>query len=208
MSDVVHSRGKPLTVENVKEAQTVIIWGKDLASTHKDWIPFLGDKNLIVIDPETTDLAQNAHLHIRIKPKSDLYLALLLSRFLIIEGSHDKEFLEQHAQNYEEFYELTQSVRVKSTLESINVTLGQLGDCLELLRDRRTVIIVGAGVKNPQNGDDALHAIDAFAMILGLFGKPGYGIGFLGSDAKENESFFSGEFEFMDEIDLGISLVH
>lgn len=206
MSYSIGFREKPLTLDDLKDTQTVVIWGKDLVSTHKDWLPCLADKYLIVIDPECTDLAQQAHLHIQIKPQYNLHLALLLSRFTIIEGSHDKEFLDQHAQNYEEFYELTQSVRVKTTLEAMGVSLGQLGEFLELLRERRAVIIVGPGVKNSENGDETLNAIDAFAMISGLFGKHGCGIGFLGD--KVDESLFSGKFEFMDEVDLGFSNIH
>jgi len=188
--------------EALQKAEVVMVWGVDLYSTHLEWIPFLEEKRIILIDPFSTPLSEKADLHIQIKPYCDVHLALLLSRFTIIEGSHDKEFLQKYADNYEEFYELTQSLRIKSTLESIDVTLGQIGALLELIRDKKTMILVGSGVQKSQNGAETLEAIDAFGMICGLFGKEGSGVHFLGKTVEGLTSLFRGTFEFMEEVDL------
>ena len=82
------------------------------------------------------------------------------------------EFLEKHAPGYEDFYELTQTVRIKATLDTIDVTLGQIGAVLSLIQGKKTVILVGAGVQKYRNGADVLRAIDGFGALLGLFGKP------------------------------------
>ena len=180
---IVLGRGvnHPLSAEMIDASEVVIVWGRNPHITHSHILPFLKNKKIIVIDPVKTVLAQSADLHIQIKPRGDLHLALLLSRFCIIEGSQDKEFLESFGNDYKEFYELTQSVRIKSTLEAIDVSLGQIGTVLELIRDKKTVILVGSGVQKYQNGADVIRAIDAFGAILGLFGKRGSGVGFLGS---------------------------
>lgn len=180
---IVLGRGvnHPLSAEMIDASEVVIVWGRNPHITHSHILPFLKNKKIIVIDPVKTVLAQSADLHIQIKPRGDLHLALLLSRFCIIEGSQDKDFLESFGSDYKEFYELTQSVRIKSTLEAIDVSLGQIGAVLELIRDKKTVILVGSGVQKYQNGADIMRAIDAFGAILGLFGKRGSGVGFLGS---------------------------
>jgi anaerobic selenocysteine-containing dehydrogenase len=174
----------PLSPEMISEAETVIVWGRNLHTTHSHLIPFLKDKKIIVIDPIKTALAKAADLHIQIKPRCDLHLALLLSRFSIIEGLQDQEFLENCGSEYKEFYELTQMVRIKSTLEFIDVSLGQIGSILELIREKKTVILVGAGVQKYDNGAEVLRAIDAFGALLGLFGKTGCGVSFLGSSLE------------------------
>ncbi len=191
-----------LSFDEMKETEVVLVWGKDLESTHSHWLSVLNEKKIIIIDPMGTSLSERADLHIQIKPHCDLHLALLLTRFTIIEGSHDKEFLQKYANNYEEFYELTQTLRIKSTLESINVSLGQIGALLELIREKKIMILVGSGVLSPQNGDETLEAIDAFGMILGLFGKEGSGVHFLGKTVEGLELPFRGSFEFMEEVDL------
>ena len=174
----------PLSPPMIDEAEVVVVWGKNPHSTHSHLLPFLKNKKIIVIDPIKTALAQSADLHIQIKPHCDVHLALLLSRFAIIEGLHDKEFLDEHASGYEEFYEVTQNLRIKATLQSIDMTLGQIGSILEMIRGKKTVILVGVGVQKYRNGSEVVRAIDGFAALLGLFGKPGCGVSFLGSSKE------------------------
>ncbi|MBN2870886.1 MAG: molybdopterin-dependent oxidoreductase [Campylobacterales bacterium] len=169
-----------LSPQMIGESEAVIVWGRNPHVTHSHLLPFLEGKTLIVIDPVQTQLAKKADLHIQIKPHCDLHLALMLSRFAMIEGSHDTEFLEKHASDFEEFYELTQTVRIKATLDAIDVSLGQIGTLLSLIHGKRTVILVGAGVQKYRNGAEVLRSIDAFGAILGLFGKSGCGVSFLG----------------------------
>ena len=173
-----------LSPDIINEAQVVIVWGRNPHVTHSHILGALKNKSIIVIDPVKTQLTKTADLHIQIKPHCDMQLALLLSRFVIIEGSHDEEFLEKYGSEYQELYELTQTLRIKSTLEYIDVTLGQVGSILELIRGKKAVILVGTGVQKYRNGAEVLRAIDAFGAILGLFGKPGCGVGFLGSSTQ------------------------
>jgi anaerobic selenocysteine-containing dehydrogenase len=191
-----------LSYDTLQEAEVVVVWGMNFMKIHPDWFPYLKNKSIIIIDPAESLLSEVADLYIQINPHCDLHLALLLSRFTIIEGSHDQEFLQKYADNYEEFYELTQSLRIKSTLESINVSLGQIGAFLELIREKKILLLVGSGVLCPQNGNEALEAIDAFGMLLGLFGKEGCGMHYLGKIDEGLGLPFRGSFEFMEEVDL------
>ena len=183
---IISGRGVnyPLSPSMIDEAEVVVVWGRNLHTSHSHLLPFLKNKKIIVIDPIKTSLAQSADLHIQIKPHCDVHLALLLSRFTVIEGLHDKEFLEEYASQYKEFYELTQTVRIKATLDAIDISLGQIGSILELIRGKKTVILVGVGVQKYRNGSDVLRAIDGFAALLGLFGKGGCGVSFLGSSKE------------------------
>lgn len=179
---VVSGRGKNeiLSPEMIKESEVVIFWGRNPDTTHSHLLPFLKGKKIIVIDPIRTSIAKRADLYIQIKPRCDLHLALLLSRFAMIEGMHDKDFLDEYASGYNDFYELTQTVRIKATLDKIDVTLGEIGSVLELIRGKKTAIFVGVGVQKYRNGSDVLRAIDSFGAILGLFGKRGCGVSYVG----------------------------
>ncbi len=170
-----------LSPQMVRESEVVIFWGRNPHTTHSHLLPFLEDKTIIVIDPIKIQMAKKADLHIQIKPHCDLQLALLLSRFAVIEGLHDETFLEEHTSGYRDFYELTQTLRIKVTLESIDVTLGEIGAVLELIKGKKTAILVGVGVQKYRNGSDVLRAIDGFGALMGLFGKVGSGVSFLGN---------------------------
>ena len=183
---VIEGRGhnKLLPPEEIAKSEVVIVWGRNLHTTNSHLLPVIKDKTIIVIDPVKTKLAQEADFHIQLKPKGDLYFALMLSRFAIINGMEDEAFLEEHASEHDDFYELTQTVRIKAILDSIDVTLGDLGKVLELIKGKRTVILAGVGIQKYRHGADVIRAIDSFGAIMGLFGKEGCGVNFLG-DSQE-----------------------
>jgi len=190
---IIEGRGhnKLLPPEQIEKAEVVIVWGRNIHTTNAHLLPHLKDKTIIVIDPVKTQMAEQADFFVQIKPKGDLYLALMLSRFVIINGMEDIAFLEEHASEYEEFYELTQTVRIKAVLENIGVSLGDVGTILEMIRDKRTVILAGVGIQKYRHGADVMRAIDAFGVLLGLFGKEGCGVNFLGNSKEGIELPFS-----------------
>lgn len=183
---ILLGRGKNeiLAPHMIGESEVVVFWGRNPHTTHSHLLPFLEGKTIIVVDPVKTSIAQKADLHIQIKPHCDLQLALLLSRFAIIEGIHDEEFLEEHASEYNDFYELTQSIRIKATLDSIDVTLGEIGSMLEMIKGKKCALFIGVGVQKYRNGADVVRAIDGFGAVMGLFGKKGCGVSYLGDSLR------------------------
>jgi len=180
---IVASRGvnRFLPLEQIQKSEVVIIWGRNVTVTNSHLMPYVKDKTIIVIDPIKTKIAKMANLHIQIKPRSDFYLAILLSRFIMMEGAEDKEWLEKFAPEFEDFYDFTRGFRIKSILEYIGLSLNDIGDLLLSLQNKRVVFIVGAGVQRHEIGDSTLRAIDALAATLGLFGKEGGGVSYLAS---------------------------
>lgn len=189
---IIEGRGsnKNMPLSEIEKSEVVILWGRNPHVTNSHLLPLLKDKTLIVIDPRKIESARNADLHIQLKPHGDLYFALLLCRFLHIENECDLEYLEEYAPEYEELYELTQTVRIKATLDDIDVTLGQIGALLELVKGKKTAIVCGVGIQKYSDGADIMRAIDAFAVMLGLFGKEGCGVAYLGDSKEGIESPF------------------
>ncbi|MDP3300356.1 MAG: molybdopterin-dependent oxidoreductase [Sulfuricurvum sp.] len=173
-----------LSPQMINASEVVIVWGRNPHVTHSHLLGSLKNKTIIVIDPLQTQLAKTADIHVQIKPHCDLQLAVILSRFLVSGDMHDKVFLEKYGNKYPEFYQLTQKLELITTLQAIDVTMDQIGSVLELIRGKKTVILVGVGVQKYRNGAEVLRAIDAFGAMLGLFGKIGCGVGFLGSSTQ------------------------
>ncbi|MDQ1267903.1 MAG: hypothetical protein QG560_546 [Campylobacterota bacterium] len=180
---ILEGRGsnKNMPLHEVAKSEVVIFWGRNPHTTSSHLLPLIKDKTIIVIDPIKTKMAKAADLHIQLKPHTDLFLAMLLSRFLHIENGFDEEFLEEFASEYEDYYELTQNIRIKAVLDSMDVSLGQLGDLLGAVKDKKVAIVCGVGIQKYSDGVDVMRAIDAFAAMLGLFGKEGCGVSYLGS---------------------------
>ncbi|TKI69549.1 molybdopterin oxidoreductase [Sulfurimonas crateris] len=190
---IIEGRGsnKNMPISEVAKSEVVIFWGRNPHATSSHLLPLIKDKAVIVIDPVKTKMAKMADLHIQIKPNCDIYLAMLLSRFLHIENGCDEEFLEEFASEYEDYYELTQNIRIKATLDQIGVSLGQIGDILATVKERKVAIVCGVGIQKYSNGVDVMRAIDAFAAMLGLFGKEGCGVSYLGASREGMESPFN-----------------
>ena len=189
---IIEGRGsnKNMPLGEIAKSEVVIIWGRNPHTTSSHLLPLLKGKTLIVIDPIKTDIAKMADLHIQIKPHGDMFLALLLTRFLHIEGSCDAECLENFGSEFEDFYELTQTVRIKAILDMIDVSLGQIGDILYMIQDKKVAVVVGVGIQKYRDGADVMRAIDAFAFSAGWFGKEGCGVAYLGNSKEGIESPF------------------
>ncbi|MCK9492229.1 MAG: molybdopterin-dependent oxidoreductase [Sulfurimonas sp.] len=174
--------------KDIKESDVVIFWGKSPDLSKPELLEELKNKKIIVIDPIKTEVAKIADLHISIKAKGDFFLAMLLCRFLHIYDHADEDYLQKHTDGFEDFYELTQSIRIVSTLKEIDVDLGEIERVIELVESKKVAIVCGAGVQKCIDEADILRAIDAFGVMLGLF---------------EDDSFDtpSGKFEFLDEHD-------
>jgi len=183
---IIEGRGsnKNMPLSEIEKSEVVILWGRNPHTTSSHLLPLLKDKTVIVIDPVEIKIAQTADLYIQIKPHTDLYLAMMLTRFLHINDVCDEKFLEEYASEFEDYYDLTQSIRIKATLEDIDVTLGEIGNIIELVKGKKVAIVCGVGIQKYSDGADVLRSIDAFAVALGLFGKEGCGVAYLG-DSKE-----------------------
>ncbi|HIP14392.1 MAG TPA: molybdopterin oxidoreductase [Sulfurimonas autotrophica] len=189
---IIAGRGsnKNMPLSEIEKSDVIIFWGRNPHTTSSHILPLIKDKKIIVIDPVKTKIAQIADLHVQIRPHTDLYLALLLTRFVHINDSLNEEFIEKYASEFEEYYELTQGVRIKATLENIGVTLGNIGDILEYTIDKKVAIVCGIGIQKYRDGADVMRSIDAFAVSLGLFGKEGCGVAYLGNSKEAIKSPF------------------
>ena len=183
---IVEGRGsnKNMPMSEIAKSEVVIIWGRNPHTTSSHLLPLLKGKKLIVIDPVETQVAKMADLFIQIKPHTDMYLALLIVRFLHINNYCDDDYLQEYASESEEYYELTQTVRIKSMLENIGVSLGQVGTILEMIVDKKVAIVCGVGIQKYRDGADIMRSIDAIAVHLGLFGKEGSGVAYLGNSKE------------------------
>jgi len=178
---ILEGRGvnKGLPLEQIEEAEVVLIWGRNVTVTNAHLMPLLEGKEIVVIDPVKTAIAKKADFHLQIKPRTDFYIAVMLARFVFMEDGQHNEWLEEFASEHEDFYDFTREHRIKPILEYCGTHLGEMGKVLEHMRNKKVVFLVGTGVQKYSIGHAALHAIDSLAATLGLFGKEGCGVHYL-----------------------------
>ncbi len=175
---------RQLPPEQIAEADVVVVWGRNLTVTNSHIMPYIKGKTLVVIDPIRTSIAKRADMHLQIQPRSDFLLAIMLARFVTMENAEDSAWLEAHAEDFEDFYEFTQGFRMVPALRSIGTDLQEIGALLNLILGKKVVFLVGAGPQKYTNGHAVFWAIDSLAATLGLFGREGCGVSYLGSTTQ------------------------
>ena len=163
----------------VKNSEIVIVWGRNSSITNSHMLPALKGKKLIVIDPRVTDIAKKADIHVQIKPRADIYLAMFLSRLAYMEQMEDSEFIEKRCENFDYFLDEINGIPIVEFMNKSGVDLATIGKILSLIEGKKVSILVGIGVQKYSFGHSVLRAIDSFAALLGLFGKEGCGVGFI-----------------------------
>lgn len=200
---IIEGRGsnKNMPYSEIAKSDVVVFWGRNPHVTSSHLLPLIKGKEIIVIDPIETQIAKMADLFLQIRPHSDSYLAMLLVRFLHINESCDEEFIEKYASEFEDYYELTQNVRIKAVLEEIDVTLGDIGRFIEMVEGKKVAIVCGVGVQKYRDGADVIRSIDAIAVALGLFGKEGCGVAYLGASRAGIENPFEAQAKRVSKVD-------
>ncbi len=178
---VEEGRGANLSMpfEEIAKAEVVVVWGRNIESTNSHMMPFIKDKIIIVIDPVKTEIAKKADLHVQIKPRSDLFVAILMARFAYIDIMEDEEFIEERSEEWDYFVDFIRTFPMKKLMRRCGVDVNDILTALLLIQGRRTAFLVGVGVQKYGHGHSVLRMIDSFAAMMGKFGKEGSGVSYL-----------------------------
>jgi anaerobic selenocysteine-containing dehydrogenase len=189
---VVEGRGLSLSMppEEIAKAEVVVVWGRNIETSNSHIMPFIKKKIIIVIDPVETEIAKKADLHLQIKPRSDLFVAMLMARFAYIDIMEDEEFIEKRGEEWDYFVDFIRSFPMKKLMRRCGVDVSDILTALLLIQGRRTVFLVGVGVQKYSHGHSVLRMIDSFAAMMGKFGKEGCGVSYLGDSGYGFENPF------------------
>ncbi len=190
---VVEGRGESLSMpfEQIAKSRIVVVWGRNLSVSNSHFMELVKDKILIVIDPVKTELAKKAALHLQVRPREDFALATLLARFVYIEQIENYAFIDKFTADFDYFVELIRSFTVKELTDRTGLELEDVLTALMLIKDEPTTILVGVGVQKYAHGASVLRMIDSFAAMLGLFGKEGCGVSYMGNSGLGFREIFA-----------------
>ncbi|MBE3086791.1 MAG: molybdopterin-dependent oxidoreductase [Bacteroidetes bacterium] len=168
---------------DLKNAKTIIIWGKNPAETNIQEIAFIAGakengSRIIVIDPLRTPTADKADILFSPKAGTDAALALAIAWVLIKEDLIDLNFIEKHVKGFDEF---SQSLRI-SPVEAEKITGIPVGNIIELAyiigKEGPVTILPGYGLQRHLNGGQTIRSILSLSVLTGNIGKPGSGFNY------------------------------
>ncbi|MCL6495003.1 MAG: molybdopterin-dependent oxidoreductase, partial [Ignavibacterium sp.] len=159
----------------------VLVWGSNLYQTNEEGIMGaqlrrVKDKgaNLIVIDPRKTPLAAQADLWLRVKPGTDLALALGILKIIIEEDLVDREFVEKWTIGYQE---LKENLKNYSLAEISKITWIPEEEIKEAARlyglTKPACIQWGNALEHTVNSVQCARALVILAALTGNLDRPG-----------------------------------
>ncbi|MFW6102270.1 MAG: molybdopterin-containing oxidoreductase family protein [Chloroflexota bacterium] len=177
----------------------VISWGANDAETHflrhKDLVQAV-DKGakLIAIDPRETKVTRMAELWLRIRPGSDLALALAMINVIINEGLYDKDFVDTWTVGFDKLKTHVQDYPADKVAEITWIPADLIVKAARLYATNRPGHIEwGNALDHNLNSFQTSRAISILMAITGNLGVPGgeiesCGSGFGFGDTESSES--------------------
>ncbi|MEO5822778.1 MAG: molybdopterin-dependent oxidoreductase [Vicinamibacteraceae bacterium] len=175
--------------EDYPAARLIVLWGVNPSASGIHLVPFLREAQrkgatLIVVDPRRTALANQADLHVALRPGTDLPVALALHRFLFDRGLADDTFLRDHATGVAELRAAAEpwTIARAAAIADVDVeTLEQFARLYAALSP--AVIRCGWGLERNRNGGHAAMAVLGLPAVAGKFGVRGGGYSMSNSGA-------------------------
>jgi len=131
---------------------------------------------LIVVDPRKTQTAAVAHLHLALKPGTDVVLNNALARLLIEAGHEDRAFLADHTEGYEVLREHVMKTTISQAAALCDVPERDLRTAAGWIGESSGLMTLWAmGLNQSAVGVDKNLSLINLNLLTGKIGKPGSG---------------------------------
>jgi assimilatory nitrate reductase catalytic subunit len=152
---------------NLPEQHPIIYWRMHEAREKRKF-------PLIVVDPRVTMLAQNADMHLPIKPGTDVVLLNSIAHVILQEGLQDQAYIEAHTEGYPAFRELVEQCDPVSAAKICGIDEDTIRNVARLYANAPSAMTIWTmGINQSTHGSDGVVAINNLNLITGNIGKPG-----------------------------------
>ncbi len=168
--------------EDMARSELVVIWGGNPVSTQVNVMTHVAQAKkrngakLVVIDPYRTGTAQQADLHLALRPGTDGALACAVMHVLFRDGHADRDYLRDHA---DDVVELEAHLESRTPAWAAGVTgldVEEIEAFAALYGEtKRSYVRFGYGFTRSRNGAAAMHAASALPIVTGAWRHPGGG---------------------------------
>ncbi len=166
----------------VVESDLIVVWGGNPVSTQVNLMTHIAQARkkrgakLVVIDPYRTPTAENADLHLPVRPGTDGALACAVMHVLFRDGYADRAYMAKYTDVPDE---LAQHLSTRTPEWASAITGLSVEDITAFARlygqTKRSYIRVGYGFSRTRTGSAQLHAVTCLPSVTGAWQFPGGG---------------------------------
>ena len=169
---------KGVDAREIAKSELVVVWGGNPVSvmTHIARAKKANGAKLVVIDPYRTGTAEQADLHLALKPGTDSALACAVIHVLLREGLADRDYLARYS-DWNEQVEAHFVARDPAwAAEITGLTVAEIEDFARLYGStKKSYLRVGYGFSRSRNGAANLFAASCVPTVSGAWQHEGGG---------------------------------
>jgi len=170
------------SVGELEDADCILIIGSNTTEAH----PIVAlrlkaaaakGKSIIVADPRSIDMVRFAGLHVRQRSGTDVALVNAMMNVIIAEDLHDKEFIRERTEGFEELRECVAEFTPERAEAVTGVPAGDIRRAARTYaRAERAAIVYSMGITQHTHGTDNVLVLASLAMLTGNVGKLSSGV--------------------------------
>ncbi len=168
--------------QEMLESDLIIVWGGNPASTQvtaMHWIAKARKERaakLVVIDPYRTPTAQQADLHLALRPGTDGALACAIMQVILAEGLEDREYLSRYSDFSPQIEDHLAAKTPEWAAQITGLSPESIRDFARLYGNcKKSFIRFGYGMTRGRTGAVNLHAATCLPVLTGAWKQKGGG---------------------------------
>jgi anaerobic selenocysteine-containing dehydrogenase len=170
------------TTEDVEHADYVLFIGCNPFQSHgipsaRDTLRALrrdASRTMVVVDPRRTETAEQADVHLQLRPGTDAYLLAAMLAIVVREGLHDREFLARHCTGFEDVERRLRAVPVEEYVRRADVPIEDVERVARgFAAARRACVRVDLGTQHTLHTTLNAYLEKLLWLVTGKFGREG-----------------------------------
>lgn len=172
--------GTPL--QQVSLSKLIIVWGNNATACNLHLMRQINaakrcGARLVVVDPRRVKVAEQAQLHLPVRPGTDVVLAWAIAVELERVGGIDRNFIDEHVLGFDAYMQAAREYPPERAAQICGVDLNDIRTLARWYKEASPAVIAwGNGLERNQNGGSGLRAIAALPALAGKFGVAGGGL--------------------------------
>ncbi len=171
------------SLEEIRHADCFFIIGSNTSAQHPlayarvaDAVKNRGAK-LIVVDPRKTPVAQLAHVHLAIRPGTNLALINAILHVIYTENLHNTAFIEARTEGFETFVASLQHTTPEWAAAITGLDAEDIIQAARLFASStRAMILYCMGITQQVTGTESCRALANMSMLCGMIGRESSGL--------------------------------
>ena len=133
---------------------------------------------IIVVDPRLIETARIADIYLPIKNGSNIAFLNSFAYILVTEGLIDKEFIEEHTNGFDEWWETIKEYAPEKTehIHGIEPEMMRKAARMYATAEPSSIVCWGMGVTQHKQNVETVRSLAAIACITHQIGKPNSGV--------------------------------